>query len=726
MTLFESEDSFLSLWFKGCEGSIEGRAIRGNEVSREFFPVDEPRKAVEWAVQYQGWNVFYGICPRKDDSSGRESNLRDLPGLAVDLDFKDFEGGETEVWALIDGFKYPASLLVHSGGGFHAYWKFRDPVPPTQKLKAQLKGLCRALRGDQAATDLSRLLRLPGTWNYKYNPPIPVRVLRITDVTYTPYDFAEFEVELAPDGRPVELNGTQVPEGMPERFEMLLQDDPGIRSLWEQDPNLRFRSGRQTPSEYAAALMVGAGRHGFSDSECAAILRAFYARPGMKPLHPQKEALTLRFAREGRADGNECGKVGLERVTEVGTREEGPLIEVKEQIPDEAPADDLLPFPEKSLLGLAGEFAATYAERLESPQQFFYLDYLNYLGAILSKYVRLDTQLREEPRIYGVKVGQSWLARKSSSQEEVYHFFFESLAEGRLVICHGAGSAEGLAKRMNSQPGVPTLLVYDELRTFVDKAGVQGSVLLPMVTSLFSQTVYENSTKHSEIRLSDAHLSLLGACTIDTFTTMFSPQFRSIGALNRLLIVAGRRGELRPIPKPIPSSIVTRLQKRTGAQIARAERDKPVIAFTAGGRQLWEEYYRALPESPYSARLDTYGLRLLMLFAITCEAPKIDRSLVEAVIAFLDYEYHIRRDLDPVDAENAIARLERLILRNLGKGRMSDSRLRDRCHAQRTGLWAFDQALKNVKGRGWVVSKKVGRGLNHWLTEAGKEASPES
>ena len=211
MTLFESEDSFLSLWFKGCEGSIEGRAIRGNEVSREFFPVDEPRKAVEWAVQYQGWNVFYGICPRKDDSSGRESNLRDLPGLAVDLDFKDFEGGETEVWALIDGFKYPASLLVHSGGGFHAYWKFRDPVPPTQKLKAQLKGLCRALRGDQAATDLSRLLRLPGTWNYKYNPPIPVRVLRITDVTYTPYDFAEFEVELAPDGRPVELTELRYP-----------------------------------------------------------------------------------------------------------------------------------------------------------------------------------------------------------------------------------------------------------------------------------------------------------------------------------------------------------------------------------------------------------------------------------------------------------------------------------------------------------------------------------
>ncbi len=54
---------------------------------------------------------------------------------------------------------------------------------------------------------------------------------------------------------------------------------------------------------------------------------------------------------------------------------------------------------------------------------------------------------------------------------------------------------------------------------------------------------------------------------------------------------------------------------------------------------------------------------------------------------------------------------------------MSDSRLRDLCHAKRTGLWAFEQALKNLKRQGWVVSKKVGRGLNHWLTKAGEEAS---
>ncbi len=63
MTLFESEDSFLSLWFKGCEGSIEGRAIRGDEVSRVFFPVDEPQMSVEWAVEYQFRIVLFGICP---------------------------------------------------------------------------------------------------------------------------------------------------------------------------------------------------------------------------------------------------------------------------------------------------------------------------------------------------------------------------------------------------------------------------------------------------------------------------------------------------------------------------------------------------------------------------------------------------------------------------------------------------------------------------------------
>ncbi len=179
----EATSHFLRIWFDGCGGLVELRAFRDSKVSRRFFPLDQPEKIAEWAAGHQGWDVYYGTCPRKDESSGRETNLRDLPGLWLDFDFKDFDAGGIEVMEILDGFAHPPSLLVHSGGGIHAYWKFERPVPPTRKMKGQLKGLCRHLRGDPSATDLSRIMRLPGTWNHKpkYRIPLPVLLLRGLD-----------------------------------------------------------------------------------------------------------------------------------------------------------------------------------------------------------------------------------------------------------------------------------------------------------------------------------------------------------------------------------------------------------------------------------------------------------------------------------------------------------------------------------------------------------------
>ena len=42
--------------------------------------------------------------------------------------------------------------------------------------------------------------------------------------------------------------------------------------------------------------------------------------------------------------------------------------------------------------------------------------------------------------------------------------------------------------------------------------------------------------------------------------------------------------------------------------------------------------------------------------------------LVDALIALLDYELATRKELDPVDAQGVVARMERLILKHLGNG----------------------------------------------------------
>ena len=60
-----------------------------------------------------------------------------------------------------------------------------------------------------------------------------------------------------------------------------------------------------------------------------------------------------------------------------------------------------------------------------------------------------------------------------------------------------------------------------------------------------------------------------------------------------------------------------------------------------------------------------------------------------------------RPPFDPVDAENKIAALEEKIRRVLtAKGPRSTRELRRDTHADRVGLWAFEQALKNLVAAG--------------------------
>jgi hypothetical protein len=78
----------------------------------------------------------------------------------------------------------PPSMIVHSGGGLHVYWISDTPMSPddwrpyAHGLKALLlrEGvLCDA----GLTTDAARILRVPGTLNYKYDPPRIAELLHV-------------------------------------------------------------------------------------------------------------------------------------------------------------------------------------------------------------------------------------------------------------------------------------------------------------------------------------------------------------------------------------------------------------------------------------------------------------------------------------------------------------------------------------------------------------------
>lgn len=110
--------------------------------------------------------------------------------LYAEYDDKDY-GSEAAIMAHLDALCVPTpSALVASGGGIHAYWLLSEPylTDTDDRLQAakHLQSAWVALvGGDSGAHDLARVLRVPGSWNYKYEPRRPVAFTRCQlDCTY--------------------------------------------------------------------------------------------------------------------------------------------------------------------------------------------------------------------------------------------------------------------------------------------------------------------------------------------------------------------------------------------------------------------------------------------------------------------------------------------------------------------------------------------------------------
>lgn len=72
-------------------------------------------------------------------------------------------------------------------------------------------------------------------------------------------------------------------------------------------------------------------------------------------------------------------------------------------------------WPQQVMTGAAGIFARTYSNYLETPECFLFIDYLTILGHVISGQITLESELRPQPRLYTVNLGESSDARKSGS-----------------------------------------------------------------------------------------------------------------------------------------------------------------------------------------------------------------------------------------------------------------------------------------------------------------------
>lgn len=126
-------------------------------------------KAAEWALEKaQNGREVYFCAHLLTDPKRIKENATAVHTLWGDLDNAEVPEGEIT----------PTAVVQSSPNRFHCYWRLTDGIPP-QAAELLNKRLALEIRADPSGFDLTQLLRVPGTANYKHEGSPVVGVQRL-------------------------------------------------------------------------------------------------------------------------------------------------------------------------------------------------------------------------------------------------------------------------------------------------------------------------------------------------------------------------------------------------------------------------------------------------------------------------------------------------------------------------------------------------------------------
>ena len=147
----------------------------------------------------KGQDVYFAVAKFKDPDKGRtQVNVQALKAVWLDIDCGEKKAEVNEKTGRPDGYidqaagakklrefcetvGLPQPTLVNSGRGLHVYWALDRAVTKEEwrPVASRLRQLCdkQEFYVDPSVFEEARVLRVPGTLNYKDNPPKPVSVI---------------------------------------------------------------------------------------------------------------------------------------------------------------------------------------------------------------------------------------------------------------------------------------------------------------------------------------------------------------------------------------------------------------------------------------------------------------------------------------------------------------------------------------------------------------------
>jgi energy-coupling factor transporter ATP-binding protein EcfA2 len=212
----------------------------------KVFDPQEREQALTYIQALNGkQNLYFSVNRVRDDFPGGKAAKKDIVEagcLHVDID-------HLEGLARLKAYPLPPSIIVFSGGGYHAYWKLSEATTDLDRVERANRQIAAELGGDHCQ-NVDRLLRLPGTINLPNaekraagREPTLAYVVEMSMMTHSLDQFPEFS---EPAANLIALNGIDLDAITPVTIEALGVALPeSIRALIRDGDDLERPIGRK-------------------------------------------------------------------------------------------------------------------------------------------------------------------------------------------------------------------------------------------------------------------------------------------------------------------------------------------------------------------------------------------------------------------------------------------------------------------------------------------------
>ncbi len=626
-------EGYLALAFGSKPHRDGGGRYRHAEWTETRFrwPAERDRMIREVAHQVASdpVDVYWCPAPRFTDQRRKGDGLPPAV-LWVDLDEPAADPGLLEQlnpW------------LVASGqpGHLHGYVPLTEPVDLGTHARLN-RALADRLGGDAKWSDES-LLRLPGTYNHKTDPPTLVEVLLLpsTPRMWDPSEVAEL---LAVDVTSTTTNSTPIigehpPNPLPDRVRWALDhNDTTDRSKAHHrlvgacfDADLTRGQALTVVASYKPSVEK------YADRLAAELDRSW------SDIVDERQRLKTATKYES----NEINEVTNKSPLKTATKYESNEIN---EVTNKSPGPLLHP---AALHGLLGAIVRRLEPATEASPAAMLAQLIAYTGALLGDQVTIAAGgSPHPPRVWPQIVGPTAAGRKGESRQQVHRFVTSFISFDSYFVGEASGlsTGEGLLNRLrddDTATGKTVVVAETEFGRALAASKREGNTLSHVLRDLWDDGRAETMTKGDPIKVTGAHLVVIGHVTPRELRLKLTEIDVSGGLANRFLYVWSRRDRL--LPEQVEPPNTTQLEAKFKAVIDWARNlGRQRIRRSVQADAYWRKIYHALakhePEGPLGellARAPAYTLRLALVYALMDRRTEIGVRHLRAGLAVVVY-----------------------------------------------------------------------------------------